>query len=314
MAHSILIVDPEADWFASQLNAAFPGLEVRAARSAAQVGDAAADVEALGCMPAWISEDLVARAPRLRWVQAFTTGTDRFESVLAGRRGVAITSTRGMHGPQMAEMACLLMLSLARDYPRMLRNQDRRVWDRFAQKRLYGKTAVILGVGVIGAELALRCKAFGMTVIGVTRTPRVLPGFDRMMRYEEIEPAVALADFLNVLVPYEKQTHRLVNARVLAAMKPSAYLVNIARGGVCDEDALIEALRAGRIAGAGIDVFTQQPLPPESPFWGLDNVIVTPHMGGQCDVYNALVCNVLKKNVQCFLEDRIAQMVNLVRS
>jgi len=255
---------------------------------------------------------MVREAHSLKWIQVFTTGTDHITNMRSLKPETIVTSMRGIHGPQMAEMALMLMFALARDLPRMIRNQADERWERFLQRRLYGKTVLILGVGIIGGELGPRCKALGMTVVGVSNSPRAMPGFDRIVPRADLTKAVPEADFLVVLVPFERGTDKIVNAELFRAMKPSAYLINIARGGVCDEQALIAALREKRIAGAALDVFQTEPLPADSPLWRMDNVIVTPHHGGQCDVYNELVLGLFQKNLECFLEGRVSDMVNLV--
>lgn len=312
MPRSVLVIDPEADFFKQRLEAHFPQLQVKTAHSTAEASPLVPDVEVFAGLPRFYSDDMVREASRLKWIQAFTTGTDHITGLKSLKRDTVVTSVRGMHGPQMAEMALMLMLALARDLPRMVRNQHDAKWERFLQRRLYGKTVLILGVGIIGADLAARCKALGMRVLGVSRTPRAAPDFDRMLPRSELLRAAGEADFLVVLVPYDRSTDRIVNAELLRSMKPSAYLVNIARGAVCDEQDLIAALREKRIAGAGLDVFQVEPLPADSPLWRMPNVIVTPHQGGQCDVYNDLVLEIFQNNMQCFLEGRVPDMVNLI--
>ncbi|OGA95566.1 MAG: hypothetical protein A3G27_13315 [Betaproteobacteria bacterium RIFCSPLOWO2_12_FULL_66_14] len=314
MAIQVLIIDPLGEYYRKGLQAAFPSIDIRTVATRPEVGELMADVDVICAMGGLrvFDDELVRKAVRLRWIQAFTTGTDGVTRQPSLKREVLLTSMRGIHGPQMSEMALLMMIALARDYPRMLRNQDRAVWDRFQQRRLFGKTVAILGVGIIGTDLAKRAKAFGMRVIGISSTPRPLASFDRMYARAELEKAASEADFLVVLVPYSSETDRIVNERILSAMKPSAYLINIARGGVCDEQALLAALQEKRIAGAALDVFAREPLDPAHPFWKMDNVIVTPHLGGQSDVYHEQVLDVLLTNMKCFVENRHCEMINLV--
>jgi len=170
----------------------------------------------------------------------------------------------------------------------------------------------ILGMGVIAEALAPRCKALGMTVLGVTRTPRSPAGFDRVYRYDELRQAAALADFLVVLAPHARETENIVDAGVLAAMKKSAFLINLARGAVCDEAALLDALVNRRIAGAGLDVFRKEPLPGDSPFWDLDNVMISAHCSGSSDDNLALTWPIIETNMACFLEGRYSEMINVV--
>lgn len=255
---------------------------------------------------------LVARAPKLRWVQSLTTGTDQILRLRALGEDVVVTSTRGMHGPQMSELVFLHMLALARDFPRMQRNQAAATWERWPQPLLWGKTVVIVGVGAIAEALAPRCKAFGMTVVGVSGAPREIAGFDRVVVRAELADAVAEADFVVLIVPLAADTENLVDARVIGAMKPGAYLINAARGGVLDEDALLAALRQRRIAGAGLDVFRQQPLPADSPWWHEPGVIVTPLVGGMSDIYLQQAFPIVDANLRLFLAGRVGELHNAV--
>lgn len=311
---TVLVIDPDAEYFREKLLADFPGINVLTARGPADVGDKIAAVDVLAAMgsKAIFQEALLEKAGRLKWIQAFTTGTDKILPLKSFRKEMLLTSTRGMHGTQMAEMALLQMLALARDLPRMLANQQQAKWDRFLQIRLYGKTVVILGVGVSGEALAVRCKAMGMKVVGVTSTPRQSPHFDRMVTRPELEGAVKDADFLAIVVPYEKETHKIVNAKIFRAMKPTAYVVNIARGGVLDEQDLLVALREKRIAGAALDVYDIEPLPADNPLWHEPNVICTPHHAGQSDVYNEQVYDIFAPNLRCYLDNRSTEMINLI--
>ncbi len=311
---TLLVIDPDADFFRAKLIADFPGVRTLAAQDVDQIGAEIAEIDVLAAMGTLriFQESLIERAKRLKWIQTFTTGTDKVTRLKSLGKEVLLTSTRGMHGAQMAEMALLQMMALARDMPRMLRNQQEANWDRFLQIRLFGKTVVILGVGTSGEDLALRCKAMGMSVVGVTSTPRQLPNFDRMFRREELAVAVKEADFLAIVVPYGKETHKMVNANIFAAMKPTAYVVNIARGGVLDEQDLLLALRNKQIAGAALDVYDVEPLPPDNPLWREPNVICTPHHAGQSDTYNEQVYDILAPNLRCFLEDRHGEMRNLI--
>jgi phosphoglycerate dehydrogenase-like enzyme len=203
------------------------------------------------------------------------------------------------------------MLALSRGLPAMLTNQRAVRWKRWLQPLLLGKTVAILGVGAISEQLARHCRAFGMRVVGVS-SRATAPDFDEIVPRARLVSAVAGADFVVVLVPLSAETHHMIDAAVLAAMKPSAFLVNLARGNVIDEQALVAVLRERRIAGAGLDVFATEPLPPSSPLWTLDNVIVTPHIGGLSDVYAEQAIPVLIENLRAFLAGNRAAMRNLI--
>jgi phosphoglycerate dehydrogenase-like enzyme len=204
------------------------------------------------------------------------------------------------------------MLVLSRSYRKMSRNQDKGVWERFPQHRLADKTAVIVGVGLIAESMAPRCKAFGMHVIGVTSSARPVPGFDRMIPRAELEKAAALADFLIVLAPHTRENEKLISAKVIAAMKPTAFVINVARGPVIDEEALLAAVREKRIGGAGLDVFVQEPLPPGHPFWREERIVITPRQSGSTADYHVLALPTVERNLAAFAEDRMSDLINVI--
>jgi D-2-hydroxyacid dehydrogenase (NADP+) len=257
--------------------------------------------------------DAFAGAQRLKWVNALGTGLDGIIDQPSLPRDVVITSTRGIHGVPMSEMAFMLMLALARDFPRAVHAQDQAVYRRWTPRLLHGRTAGIVGVGLIAETLAPRCKAFGMTVLGISRTVRTVAGFDNIHARADLIRVAGEADFLVLLIPLEADTERIVDARVIAAMKPTSYLVNLARGGVLDEAALLAALKEGRIAGAALDAFQQEPLPPDSPWWRAPNTIVTPHLAGTYDRYAEDAFRQFAGNLAHFLGGEPDRMINRER-
>jgi phosphoglycerate dehydrogenase-like enzyme len=308
----VLFPHRDADYFAPRLRERFPGLTILTAPDLSDAEDLLGEADVIMATGHLFNDRRLRLAGRLRWIHAMTTGFDSIVLSDALRPEVVLTTTRGIHGPQTSEMAIMYMLNLARGVPRMIGNQRKHVWQRWTQVRLYGKTVAILGMGVIAEALAPRCKALGMTVLGVTRTPRSPAGFDRVYRYDELRQAAALADFLVVLAPHARETENIIDAGVLAAMKKSAFLINLARGAVCDEAALLDALVNKRIAGAGLDVFRKEPLPGDSPFWDLDNVMISAHCSGSSDDNRALTWPIIETNMACFLEGRCLEMVNIV--
>jgi phosphoglycerate dehydrogenase-like enzyme len=309
----LLFAHRDHPYFAPKLRAAFPQLTVLTATDLPGAEDILADADVIVAVDHNFNDARLSKAAKLKWIQTMTTGTDAIGRAKALRKEVVLTNMRGIHGAQMAEMAFLYMLNLARRFPQMLDNQRSRQWKRWDQVRLAGKTALIVGTGMVAAALAPRCKAFGMKVLGVSRTPRELDCFDRVAGYAQMKELAAEADFLILVAPYSKVTHHLVDAELLAAMKPSAFVLNLARGAMCDEAALIEALKSKRIAGAGLDVFNTEPLPADSPFWSMDNVIITPHIAGSSDDNLALQWPIIETNMRCFLEGRSGEMINLVQ-
>jgi D-2-hydroxyacid dehydrogenase (NADP+) len=312
----LLTLPPEVtEQYRLRLGRAFPEIEIDVVSSRDKLGTALANADMLltfGQMMKNLNLDL-AEARNLKWVQALGTGLDGITDQPALKPGVTVTSLHGVHGPPVSEAALASMLALSRDIPRFVRQQETKAWGRWPAKLLHQKTVGILGIGVIAEALAPKCKAMGMKVIGITSAPRPVAGFDRVHSTAELLQVLPELDYLVLLTPYSPATHHMIDAKVFAAMKPSSYLVNVARGGVVDEDALVDALRAKTIAGAGLDVFNQEPLPADHPLWTFPNVIITTHQGGFCDTYVDLAMPILERNMRCFLAGDLKGMVNVAR-
>lgn len=308
---SVLILDAHADWYVDALRAQGTGFTFHAARDVDAMTDGARDAEVLVALAPRLSADVIHSMPKLGWVQALTTGVDNLLAPGVLPNNVALTNCGGFHGPQMTELALMSMLACARQLPRMLDNHNRGQWERWEQPVLQGKTLCIVGLGSIAEYLANVCQALGMRVTGVSDGRRDAPGIDQIYTRAQMAVAAHEADFMVVLVPYSAATHHIIDAAVLSAMKPSAFLINIARGGCVDEDAVIAALDAGQIAGAALDVFATEPLPANSPFWGRKDVIVTPHIGGFADVYRQQALPIVAANLAAFAQGGVAALPNL---
>ena len=289
MRENVLILNIDADWFVDQLGAACPAFSFSAAQSPEQALEIAPEADILiGLAPA-LSEPLLQSMTKLKWIHALTTGVDNLVTSSSLGPDVFLSNSSGFHGPQMSELAVLLMLSTLRDYPRMLENQKARQWERWPQPLLYGKTACIVGLGSIAEALVERLRAFDMTVTGVSDGRTEVPGVARVYRRSELAAAACDTDFLIVLVPYSRETHHLVNDAVIVAMRPDAILINLSRGGCLDEQALARHVQAGTIRAAALDVFEQEPLPKDSALWGMPGITLTPHIGGMSDIYREQV-------------------------
>jgi len=306
----LLILDESADDYQKALAEAFPELVIQASTAEEGVGDFIKKTDIL--FTGAISDALIRKASRLQWIQAKTTGVDALITLPSMRKEVLLTSARGIHGPQMSEIAILLMLSLNRRFREILQNQDRRKWDRWPQKLLEQKTVGILGVGVVGEAIAVKCKAFGMRVYGFDPVKRDVQAVDVMLGPEGIDKVLGDLDFLIIAAPSTPQTRGMIGADVLSALKPTAFLLNLGRGDAVDEAALIEALNSKAIAGAALDTFRQEPLPPEHPFWGMHNVIVTPHIGGLSDTYVEQVLPIFRENLRRFLFGERRNLFNVI--
>jgi phosphoglycerate dehydrogenase-like enzyme len=221
-----------------------------------------------------------ARARRLRLIQVLGAGVDGVLPAPDLPRSVVLANQRGMSAEPMAEFGLTLALGLLKQLPFFLAAQRERVWRRTLPVRAAGLTLGILGLGAIGEALAERAAALGMRVIGTQRSPKRHPAVAHIEPPERTDAVLAESDVVVVLLPLTDETRGFLSRERLARMKPGAYLVNLARGGIADEDAVVEALASGRLAGAAFDVFETEPLPSESPLWDVPNLWVTPHMAG----------------------------------
>ncbi len=311
----LTLPEPVRMKYFNRLSTSFPALDVKLVDHASKLDALIGETDILvtfGPMLIDRAAAVFAAAPRLKWVQALGTGVDNIADVATLGKDVIVTNLRGLHGPAVSEAALAAMLALGRDLPRSVRCQDRHAWERWPTRLLHGKTAGILGVGAIALELAPRLKALGMRVVGISSGKRELAHFDCIYGRDELIEAVRAIDHLVLLTPYSPETHHIVDARIIDAMKPSAYLINLARGGIVDEDALIAALKGGRLAGAALDVFAHEPLPPAHPFWDMKNVLITAHLGGFYDGYPDQALPIIEENVRRFLAGDVDRMVNRV--
>ncbi|HXM20115.1 MAG TPA: D-2-hydroxyacid dehydrogenase [Terriglobales bacterium] len=296
----------------SRLRAAFPQLTIHLVDHHSKVGPYIGSADILMTFAPMITDQVVREAANLKWIQALGTGVDNLIDLPSLRNDVIVTNIQGIHGAPMSEAAIMAMLALSRDLPRAVRNQDRHLWERWPAGLLDGKKLGILGIGVIAEALAPKCKALGMTVVGISSVQRTVAGFDRIHGRDEFISAVRDLDYLVVLTPYSPATRHIVDTAILSAMKRTSYFINLARGGVVDEEALIKALENGQIAGAALDVFSQEPLPEDHPFWSMKNVIVTPHLGGFYDGYADRALPVVEENIRRFLAGDTMNMINVI--
>jgi len=310
MKTHLLILDSLAEEYRKALEPEFPDLVIRACKTENEVGDFIDKTRIL--LTFNISDELIRKAVTLEWIQALGTGVDSILGLSSLPKSVLLTSTRGIHGPQMSELAILLMLALTRRFPETVRNQDKAVWDRWPSELLWQKKVGILGLGAVGEEIARKCKAFGMTVYGVNRSKKQVDGVDRFFGLGGLLIVAREVDFFIVVVPLTPETRGMVGIEVISVMKPTAFLLNLARGAVVDEKALIQALESGTLAGAALDVFNEEPLPQGHPFWEMKNVIVTPHVGGTSTFYAGQVLPIFRENLRRYLRGERHTLINRV--
>jgi phosphoglycerate dehydrogenase-like enzyme len=312
MAAKVLIVDIHAELYRDRLQAEFPGLQFILFHKAAEVSGDLSDVDVMIMFGIEIRDQMLRDAPRLRWIQSLATGVDHFLRCPSLRTDVLITSGRGIHGVPMREHVLYLMLAISHDAKQQVEDHQHQVWQRRLWSTLHGKTAVIVGTGIVGAAIGEMLQSLGMHVIGVSRTPRVARGFNEIRSVDHLRQAAGKADYLINVVPAAPENSALFDAALFDAMKPIAYYISAGRGQTVDEAALITTLRERRIAGAAFDVFATEPLPPESPFWTLPNVFITPHVGGYVVEYEDFIMPLIVANMRLFLAGRLDEMANIV--
>lgn len=256
------------------------------------------------CVSMMWKNDLAPKAARLKFIQSISAGTDQYDRAVLKNHGIRLASGQGVNANAVAEHAIALMLSLSRQLHFLRDFQHQKHWRpmqgdrRIREDEIQGKTVLIVGMGGIGRRLAELCKAFGMTVIGTRRDPAKGGGAaDEVHADGELLSLIPRADFVVLTTALTPETTGLIGREALASMKPTAFLVNVARGKVCDELALTAALSAKMIAGAALDVTAEEPLSADSPLWAMPHVIITPHSAGETVRYEDRVIDLLLENV-----------------
>jgi phosphoglycerate dehydrogenase-like enzyme len=264
-----------------------------------RVGDA--DVVSVSML--W-RNNLIARAPKLKFIQSISSGTDQYSREALKAAGIRLASAQGVNARAVAEHAMALLLAMTRQLHVARDNQAKKHWRGMIsdlsrrEDELGGKTLLVIGLGRIGSHLAGLAKAFGMRVIGTKRDPGTGgTNADDVFSQGRLGEILPLADFVAITSALTPQTEGIINAQALARMKPSAFLINVARGKIVDEPALIAALNEGRLAGAGLDCTVEEPLPAASPLWEMPNVLITPHTAGETRKYEDNVIDLLLENL-----------------
>lgn len=262
-----------------QIRAVSDGISTAAAGKLEEAIARAAEAEVIFA-GRW-SEELWRSASDLRWVQSWGAGIERFLTPDFVASPVMLTNARGVYAIPIADQVMAFLLHFSRGLNRLVRNQLERKWQHAPVDELAGQTLGIVGIGGIGEEVARRAKAFDMRVVAVRRRPSLSSAYAEEVRGpDQLSWLLGESDYVALCSALTPQTRHLIGADALAQMKPTAYLINIGRGGLIDEAALAAALREGRVAGAGLDVFEKEPLPPDSPLWEMENVLITPHNAG----------------------------------
>lgn len=248
--------------------------------------------------------DLITHASKLKFIQSISSGMDQYSKEQLGAKGIRLASAAGVNARAVAEHAIALILAIARRLPEARDNQHRKVWRGMLgdltqrEDELGGKTLLVVGMGRIGAHLAKLAKAFDMKVVGIRRDPKQgANGADSIHGMADLVKLVPQADFVALACALTPETTGLMSAAAFAGMKPSSVFVNVARGKVADEEALIKTMQEGRIWAAALDVAADEPLPATSPLWSMPNVFVTPHTAGETRAYEDNVLDILMENL-----------------
>ncbi len=271
------------------------------------LSDLPLDVELVGDGRDYEPTDAIATfAPRPEfteagWVHCIRAGYDAFDTAAYGEAGVAFTNSTGIHGTTVSELALNMMLSFARLGHRYRDQQNRNEWVEPPYERPFtveNERVCVVGLGTIGEGIATRCDALGMDVVGVRRSAEPVPGVSELFSPDRLGEAIEEARFVALALPHTPETTDLIGEPAFDRMREDSYLINVARGGVVDEDALIDALESGEIAGAGLDVFETEPLPAESPLWEFEEVIVSPHRGSATNRYHLDLAELVAENAR----------------
>jgi phosphoglycerate dehydrogenase-like enzyme len=247
--------------------------------------------------------DLPAVAPRLRWLQATSAGIGQMvKRVGLDRSNIVLTTASGVHARPLADFCLMAMLMFAKDYARMEREKRAKGWDRYCGEELTGKTLAIVGLGRVGQEVARHGKRMDMRVVGTRRSSAPVPDVDELFLPADLHAMLREADFLVLAAPHTPETEGIIGEAELALLKPTAVLINIGRGALVDEDALVQALGEKRLAGAALDVFRTEPPPEDSPLWDMPNVIVSPHSASTVTQENARITELFCDNLRRYIK------------
>ena len=258
-------------------------------------------------------EELISASGKPQWLHWGYTGLDQLAPLQSLKGRLLITNSKGIPASALGDHVIMVIHMLHREVQRLMRNQMDRVWERRHFEPVRGKTLGIIGLGNIGRDVARKATVFGMKVIGAARREVSVENVTKIFLPEQLPQFLATSDIVVISVPLTAETQGMIGEKELGWMKPKSYLINVARGHILDEDALVRTIKKGQIAGAALDAFVQEPLPPESELWSLDNVIITPHSAGWSKDYPEMALDLFCENLKRFLEgqEMINRVVNL---
>ncbi len=258
-----------------------------------------------------LDKETLDKAKKVKWIQALSAGIETYPIEEIKKRGIILTNGRGIHKIHMAEYAICVMIMLARNMHTMMRNKSEGKWERkISQGEIYGATLGIIGLGSIGMEIAKKAKFMGMKVLGVKRDIIESEYVDKVYPQEEMAEVFKESDYIINLLPSIKSTSGLIDKKYFDVMKKDACFINMGRGSTVNEDDMADALKNGRIKAMASDVFKTEPLPENSPLWGIDNMIITPHICGESNKYIDRAIPIIENNIKSFKGE--GKYINLV--
>ncbi|MDW7669604.1 MAG: D-2-hydroxyacid dehydrogenase [Bacillota bacterium] len=257
-----------------------------------------------------LKDEHLELAQKLEWIQGLMAGVDYLPLDTIEKRGIILTTGRGIHKNHMTEYALSMMILDARSLDQLIIKQQNKEWDpNFKQDEIKGKTLGIIGLGSIGQELARKASFMGMDVIGVKRSYSPVPHVRKIYTNDEVEEVFKNSDYIVNLLPFTPETEKFVSEKLMSIMKPTACMLNLGRGGTVDEEALYNALKNKVFRKYISDVFETEPLPKESPLWDLDNIVITPHICGPNINYMDKAYDIVKENIEKYQKDK-STMIN----
>lgn len=299
-----------AETYAEEIRERLPEADVRLARTPGEERELLETAE-IATGHRLTTEELDA-APNLELFACVYAGTGHLDVEAFRERGIAVTNGSGVHGPNIAEYVIGSMVVFARDFKRAWRQQDRREWRSFPSTEIEGSTVTVVGLGAIGQAVVERLEPFGAELLGVRYSPEKGGPTEEVYGFDEIYEPLSRSEYVVLACPLTETTEKLIDAEALRTMPPDAVLINIARGGVVDTEALVRRLRVNALRGAALDVTDPEPLPEDHPLWGFDNVHITPHNAGHTPQYFARVADILAENVERIEESGYDDLRNQV--